>query len=367
MVQNTVESTDVSLVVSCSTFDSIAMELESLGLGKRNKIGKLLERTKGDVETVKAFLKAKKRMHDCLLRNRPSKEERLKKKMEKKEEKMVKKLQKEAKKMSKDLDKEEKKAKKWADKEITKKWGNKEDELEMKEINETTTNQNHISNNLELIKFLDLAPNDSSWPSISRLYLDGNNMLFVLSCLRNLILKNHNLKSAELVLESIAKKFSELLQLKECVLMFDETNRIFKESEFSVASARPLFKSTDDAFVDIASKLSETAVFVTSDRELIQRIFNAGKDKVTFCKPKMWFQFLARLLGGFDVNSLNNVDSWYTDVWMPNEFTKLSISMGTSFNSEVAFIPGEKDKVFKKHQKDKKKDKKDKSFKKHHH
>jgi hypothetical protein len=151
-------------------------------------------------------------------------------------------------------------------------------------------------------------------------------MLFVLHSLRNLIVKQHNMKMAEGVLESIARKCSDVLQLKECTLMFDDTNRVVQEEKFSVCSARPTYPSTDDAFVAFAAKLSEPAIFVTSDRELIQRLQDAGKEKATICKPKSWFQFLAHLIGGIDSNDMGIINGWFTEAWMADTFAKLNIS-----------------------------------------
>jgi rRNA-processing protein FCF1 len=133
-----------------------------------------------------------------------------------------------------------------------------------------------------------------------------------------MIVKHRNMKGAEKILEAIARKCSEVLQLKNCVLMFDDTKRVVQEEQFTVGSARPTFGTTDDAFVEIAAKLSEPTIFVTSDRELIRRLQEAGKANVTICKPKSWFQFLAHLLGGLDSNEMSAIDSWYAEAWVSN-------------------------------------------------
>jgi len=50
-------------------------------------------------------------------------------------------------------------------------------------------------------------PTIGSWPTdIQTLYLDGNNMLFVMAALRSLVLKKKNLRSAEKLLVALAKK-----------------------------------------------------------------------------------------------------------------------------------------------------------------
>ena len=90
-------------------------------------------------------------------------------------------------------------------------------------------------------------------------------MLFVLNAFRNLVIQKHSVKEAEIVLETIARECSKVLQLKECNLMFDDTNRTVQEENFTVSSARPSFPTTDDAFVNIAKKLTVPAIFVTSD------------------------------------------------------------------------------------------------------
>ena len=133
-----------------------------------------------------------------------------------------------------------------------------------------------------------------------------------------MIVKHRNMKNAEKILKSIARKCSEVLQLKNCVLMFDDTKQVAQEEQFTISSARPTFATTDDAFVEIAAKLSEPAIFVTSDKELIRRLQAAGKEKVTVCKPKSWFQFLAHLIGGMDSNEMAAIDAWYAEAFVSN-------------------------------------------------
>jgi hypothetical protein len=72
-------------------FAAEASQLESLGVCKPQKIAALLQRTKGNVEVVKAYLVAKKNFQDACHKH-VSKEDRFHRKLEKKEAKAARKL-----------------------------------------------------------------------------------------------------------------------------------------------------------------------------------------------------------------------------------------------------------------------------------
>jgi len=150
---------------------------------------------------------------------------------------------------------------------------------------------------------------DITWPeNTTHLYLDGNNMMYVLAPLRQLAI-HRNVRKAELGLESMAKKFAELIDLEYCHLMFDDTDRSVKEPNFVVNSARPKHKTSDDALVEIAQEVKK-GIYVTSDRGLITRLEACG---VQIMGPKTWFRIVAEIVDG---KGSQNLDDWAAK-WVP--------------------------------------------------
>jgi len=194
------------------SFEKELKELEILGLDNKRISLKLLRKTKGDFELVKNFLLAKNAIK---LKTRQFKREN-------KLEKMMKKDTKDHK------NKEDKKDKKFLKKE-RKCWDKKEKKYRKRMIKEgNTCNSNSTEEQVFGNLDVDLIrlPTKQSWPSgVTHLYLDGNNMLFVLSPIRSLVLKRKN-RMAEEALEALAKKFSEALNLEYCTLIFDDTKRV---------------------------------------------------------------------------------------------------------------------------------------------
>ena len=123
-------------------------------------------------------------------------------------------------------------------------------------------------------------------PAIQKVYLDGNNMLFVESAIRRLCL-NHKRRQAEKAIAALARYFL-VKKGVEVVLVFDQTKLSVKEElrngsgwplKFEVLSARPQFESSDDALVVWAEKeaggLAKTLI-VTSDVGLMKRLVEKG-------------------------------------------------------------------------------------------
>jgi rRNA-processing protein FCF1 len=114
---------------------------------------------------------------------------------------------------------------------------------------------------------------------ISTVILDGNNMLFVNDIIRKECLSRHT-KKGEIMLGNISFEYAKVVGLKDCLLVFDQTNQVYSKSsegvQFKVTSAYPEFKSSDDAFVEMAggmnAELLSKTLFVTSDRELSVRL-----------------------------------------------------------------------------------------------
>jgi len=146
------------------------------------------------------------------------------------------------------------------------------------------------------------------WPeNATHLYLDGNNMMFVLAPLRQMAINQRNVPAAELTLQSMAKKFTEVMNLEYCLLIFDDTKLSLKEVHFEVNSARPNYKTSDDALVQIAQQVRK-GVYVTSDRELASRLLEVG---VTVMRPTSWFEFVAKIMDGNEAPS-QTLDDWAT-------------------------------------------------------
>lgn len=300
--------------VVTATYQKELNELHALGFPKKMKNAKLLHATKGDVEIVKNFLKAKEALQlkkkqvktDMRLLMKPEKRQR---KIEKGDRKMIKEEKKEAKRKEKEM----RKLKKPERTENRTRTGSNENSNEM--VAEQTPPHTPIpapqSPPFVSDRFHSLTEN--SWPTgAARLYLDGNNMLFVLAPIRSLVLKR-NAKAAEAALEALARRLASALNLEHCTLIFDDTRRTTADDGFTVCSARPAFRTSDDALVQMAQETEIPSVYVTSDRELLQRLEAAG-NHVVLCKPKEWFLFAARTLSRADVR-VDQLDEWMTE-WM---------------------------------------------------
>jgi len=156
------------------------------------------------------------------------------------------------------------------------------------------------------------------WPTdANRLFLDGNNMLYITSSIRRFALSKTDYWRAELLLENLTEAFLPAMQgkIKDSVLIFDNThtNKVKtlhagnEDLTLTVKSARPQYTTSDDALVDWAKSNGEEAsvsVFVTSDRELTHRLEEAGGVVV---KPKAFLQF---------ANTLMNGDAKELDAWL---------------------------------------------------
>jgi len=114
--------------------------------------------------------------------------------------------------------------------------------------------------------------------SIKTVYLDGNNMLYTENIIRKVQLKSpHN---AEKILAMLSGKFGFRANLNSLTLVYDYTSNIFKKNveglELNVCSARPDFKTSDDALVVCSEWKSAhdllSTLFVTSDRGLKIRL-----------------------------------------------------------------------------------------------
>jgi len=294
------------------TFQTQLEQLDALGFSCKRKNLKLLSATNGDFETVRNFLAAREALKS-------------KTKQLKSDAKIARKLEKKDRK--KDL-KREKRVKTGERKERKDRKDRKDRKERIKKVRDSDSDSNSNANVDHVRSLLNLGKD--GWPSgVVNLYLDGNNMLYVVSSIRALVLKRKN-RAAEAVLEDLARSFSSALNLKHCTLIFDDTKRLVTEEAFSVQSARPSFSTSDDALVEMAKANTEPAVFVTSDRELLNRLEASGKH-VLLCKPKEWFLFVASTLGGAS-SGVDALDEWVANWMKENSCQEITEEMQTKLN-----------------------------------
>jgi len=115
--------------------------------------------------------------------------------------------------------------------------------------------------------------NREDWPrDIEQVYLDGNNMMFVVNSLRRLCL-NHAGEKTEHAIGEIASAWNEQMHIPNIELIFDSTRQLDQIGTVKVTSAQPKYKTTDDMLVDIARRpenheKNKRTIVITSDRAL---------------------------------------------------------------------------------------------------
>ena len=111
------------------------------------------------------------------------------------------------------------------------------------------------------------------WPEdIEQVYLDGNNMMFVVDSLRRLCLNRAGQKT-ERAIGEIASAWQERLHIPRLELVFDSTRQLDPIGNITVSSAQPRYRTTDDMLVETARRpenreKNKRTVIVTSDRAL---------------------------------------------------------------------------------------------------
>jgi len=327
-----------------SKYSSALKELTDAGFTNRKQNIKLLIKTNGNVEIVARFLEAKNRIKDAQ-KDIPKSDKRLKRDISKvllkedsdtsssssdsedrEEKKRAKRAKKEFKKQEKQERKElkhrgkkdrkddqslanamdslctvkeeyiqnvnveiksenrkEKKSPKEKEEREKLRWAKKQEREERKVKKEEDR---------ETQSFVTTLPD-----GIEDVYIDGNNLAYVLSPIRSMVLTK-GMSRAESAMQVIAQEWHKLIPEKKVTLIFDDTNKNLTEGSFRVCTARPLFKTSDDALVHWASQLApekavKTLVF-TSDRELTNRLQSLG---VQVLKSKCFFKIVALKLG----------------------------------------------------------------------
>ena len=217
-----------------------------------------------------------------------------------------KKIQRAQRKEERQKNKEEKKREK-----EEKKIQRQEEKREKKEKKDEEKKQQRDQREQEAKDDIDLS-SGNVWPSqISKVYLDGNNMLFITSALRSHALKKRAI--AEKMLMGASAMFHHFHQsVGYTHLLFDDTNfsvdNLIQGRPFKVSAARPLKPTSDDLLVEIAENEgdnSNNCLFVTSDRELRRRLRAQG---ALVIKPGRFMDYAFR---SCNPNSqIEEVDQW---------------------------------------------------------
>lgn len=111
------------------------------------------------------------------------------------------------------------------------------------------------------------------WPTnIEQVYLDGNNMMFVVNSLRRLCLNRAGQKT-ERAIGEIASAWNERMRVPNVELIFDSTRQVDQIGTVKVSSAQPKYRTTDDMLVELARRpdnqgKNKRTIVVTSDRAL---------------------------------------------------------------------------------------------------
>ena len=125
------------------------------------------------------------------------------------------------------------------------------------------------------------------WPAnIEQVYLDGNNMMFVVDSLRRLCL-NRAGKKTERALGEIAAAWNEQLRIPHVDLVFDSTKQVGQIGSVMVSSAQPQHRTTDDMLIELARRpenreKNNRTIIVTSDRALATLVRSKIGKRETF-------------------------------------------------------------------------------------
>ncbi|CAF1198388.1 unnamed protein product [Rotaria sp. Silwood1] len=133
--------------------------------------------------------------------------------------------------------------------------------------------------------------NRDDWPrDIELVYLDGNNMMFVVHSLRRLCL-NRSGKKTERALGEIASAWNEQMHIPYVELIFDSTHQLDQIGTVKISSAQPKYRTTDDMLVEISRQpenreKNKRTIIVTSDRGLAALLQHEG---CLIVKSYNWF------------------------------------------------------------------------------
>jgi rRNA-processing protein FCF1 len=128
----------------------------------------------------------------------------------------------------------------------------------------------------------------ADWPAdIEQVYLDGNNMMFVVNSLRRLCLNRAGRKT-ERALGEIASAWNEHMHIPNIDLIFDATRQLDQVGCVRVASAQPKHRTTDDMLVELARRpdqheKNKRTIIVTSDRALAALVSRKNSSLFRLC------------------------------------------------------------------------------------
>jgi len=126
----------------------------------------------------------------------------------------------------------------------------------------------------------------------TKIYLDGNNMMFIENQIRALVLNRKKRTEGEQILANIASNFTHTINSRneefQTMLMFDASNlHGMIDQNMEIISAQKIgFGIADDALVSLMDNIFEIDekakhLFVTSDKELQQRLQLKGASIMT--------------------------------------------------------------------------------------
>jgi len=146
------------------------------------------------------------------------------------------------------------------------------------------------------LNYLEFAwtPEANTFPShIKKVYIDGNNCMFIHKQLRSLFLgKKH--RENERLLTVIAQKLADHLPGVHFHVIFDNTPQVAKVNDlFEVSSARPNKETSDDQLVEWAEKhategSANNTLVITADRALSILLNNQGAN---LAKPGYFYTY----------------------------------------------------------------------------
>jgi len=143
-----------------------------------------------------------------------------------------------------------------------------------------------------------IQPNEP-WPAqYQRIFIDGNNLMFMSSGLRKMTLQ-HRKRETEQTITGIAESFAEVIKIT-AIVMFDGTPTNFTKnyangSVVIVTSAKPEFPTTDQALISWGKSNANcvgNTIVVTSDRALTGELISIG---MSICKPSSWLKYVMRM------------------------------------------------------------------------
>ncbi|CAF1210354.1 unnamed protein product [Adineta steineri] len=166
------------------------------------------------------------------------------------------------------------------------------------------------------------------WPrDIEQVYLDGNNMMFVVDSLRRLCL-NRAGKKTERAIGEVAAAWNQQMHIPNVELIYDLTRQLDQIDTVKVTSAQPTYKTTDDMLVDIVRRpenheKNKRTIVITSDRALAVLLQREG---CLLVKPKNWFAHCIMVL---TPDLINNEE---TTGMITNASPSSSTTVKTHFN-----------------------------------